>query len=103
MKINVKIPKKINIGGIKTGTPPYELPIASKDTLGGIKVGENLTISEDGTLNAKASGSGSGCEIISLEEQVIGADEDGKILYKKTILSTVSTETSIKYEDTNIY
>lgn len=58
MKINVKIPKKINIGGIKTGTPPYTLPIASADTLGGIKVGENLTITEDGTLNAQAGGSG---------------------------------------------
>lgn len=34
---------------------PYELPIASADTLGGIKIGENLTIDEDGTLNAKAS------------------------------------------------
>lgn len=55
MKINVKIPRKINIGEIKTGTPPYKLPIASKDTLGGIKVGQNLTIDEDGTLNAKAS------------------------------------------------
>ena len=31
---------------------PYELPIASADVLGGIKVGENLTIDEDGTLNA---------------------------------------------------
>ena len=36
---------------------PYELPIASKDVLGGIKVGENLTIDEDGTLNAQAGGS----------------------------------------------
>jgi hypothetical protein len=55
MKINVKIPKKINIGGIKTGTPPYKLPIASKDVLGGIKVGNNLTIDEEGRLNAQAS------------------------------------------------
>lgn len=30
----------------------YELPIASQTSLGGIKVGENLTISEDGTLGA---------------------------------------------------
>jgi hypothetical protein len=58
MKINVKIPKKINIGGIKTGTPPYKLPIASKDVLGGIKVGKNLTIEEDGTLNATGGGNG---------------------------------------------
>ena len=58
MKINVKIPKKLNIGGIKTGTPPYTLPIASKDVLGGIKVGKNLTIEEDGTLNATGEISG---------------------------------------------
>lgn len=31
---------------------PYELPIASTSTLGGIKVGQNLTISSDGTLGA---------------------------------------------------
>lgn len=31
---------------------PYELPIATSDSLGGIKVGENLTIAEDGTLGA---------------------------------------------------
>ena len=30
----------------------YTLPVASASTLGGIKVGENLTIEEDGTLNA---------------------------------------------------
>ena len=35
---------------------PYVLPIASKDVLGGIKVGKNLTIDEDGTLNAQAGG-----------------------------------------------
>ena len=34
---------------------PYTLPTASADTLGGIKVGNNLAISEDGTLSASAS------------------------------------------------
>ena len=33
----------------------YTLPIASATSLGGIKIGENLTIAEDGTLNAQAS------------------------------------------------
>lgn len=33
----------------------YHLPIASATTLGGIKVGTNLTIEEDGTLNAEAT------------------------------------------------
>lgn len=38
---------------------PKELPVASATVLGGIKVGNNLTISEDGTLSAQAGG-GSG-------------------------------------------
>lgn len=33
----------------------YRLPIASATTLGGIKVGGNLTIEEDGTLNAEST------------------------------------------------
>lgn len=36
----------------------YILPKASDTTLGGIKVGNNLTIDEDGTLNAQAGGAG---------------------------------------------
>lgn len=36
-----------------------QLPIASASELGGIKVGQNLTIDQDGTLNAQASGGGS--------------------------------------------
>lgn len=35
----------------------YELPIATNDTLGGIKIGANLTIREDGTMDAEASSS----------------------------------------------
>lgn len=34
----------------------YELPIASSTSLGGIKVGANLTITSDGTLNATGGG-----------------------------------------------
>lgn len=42
-------------GGGGGGTP-YVLPPATATTLGGIKVGENLTIESDGTLNAEAGG-----------------------------------------------
>lgn len=38
----------------------YVLPIASSSRLGGIKVGNNLTIREDGTLDAQAGGGGGG-------------------------------------------
>ncbi len=37
---------------------PYSLPIASDSVLGGIKVGENLTIDENGILSASGSGQG---------------------------------------------
>lgn len=40
---------------IDTATRTYHLPIASATTLGGIKVGNNLTIEEDGTLNAEST------------------------------------------------
>lgn len=50
--------EEINIEEENYSRNSYELPIASADTLGGIKVGENLTIDEDGTLNAQASGTG---------------------------------------------
>lgn len=39
---------------IKKAGSSYVLPIAASDTLGGIKVGDNLDIEEDGTLNAAA-------------------------------------------------
>lgn len=38
------------------GSSSYELPVATADTLGGVKVGDNLEIESDGTLNAKAGG-----------------------------------------------
>lgn len=41
-----------------TGVYDIELPIATPTSLGTIKVGENLTIAEDGTLNAMAGGGG---------------------------------------------
>ena len=40
---------------IDTSTRSYHLPIASATTLGGIKVGDNLVIEEDGTLNAEST------------------------------------------------
>lgn len=38
------------------GGEPYVLPIASASTLGGIKVGENLSIDENGVLSASGGG-----------------------------------------------
>ena len=37
-----------------SGGSSYTLPVASADTLGGIKIGENLTIDENGVVNASS-------------------------------------------------
>lgn len=57
--------EEINIEEENYSGKPYELPIASKDVLGGIKVGENLTIDEDGTLNATGGG------VVAEEKEII--------------------------------
>ena len=44
-------------GGIYVPESSYTLPIATSSQLGGIKVGEGLSISPDGTLSAGGSGS----------------------------------------------
>ena len=46
----------------------YELPIASTDTLGGIKIGNNLTIDEDGTLHAQEGSGSSGTSSYEAKE-----------------------------------
>ena len=50
----INIEQSIPQINIDTATRTYHLPIASDTVLGGIKVGNNLTIEEDGTLNAEA-------------------------------------------------
>lgn len=50
----------------------YTLPIASSDTLGGIKVGSNLTIEEDGTLNATGGGGTSDYDDLTDKPQING-------------------------------
>ena len=63
-----------------------ELPIASNEILGGIKIGEGLTISEDGTLSveyAPSTSSNDGVKVASLAEIL----EDKNILINNTISS----------------
>ena len=64
------------------GSGITEIPIASETTLGGIKVGNNLSIAEDGTLSATSTGGGTANNIYSTEEIVIGT-YFGETLYRK--------------------
>lgn len=70
----------------------YVLPIASDEVLGGIKVGDNLEIGDDGALNAilpvvDLSNEINGHNVYSTTEKLIGQWIDGKPLYQKIIQS----------------
>ena len=64
----------------------YVLPVASSSTLGGVKVGNNLSIDESGVLSAPV--------LYSTTEKVIGTWIDGKPLYQITIQDTMPTITT---------
>lgn len=64
----------LNSGG---GGGGYVLPAATSDTLGGIKVGENLTVEADGTLNAQA---GSQYELPPATAETLGGIKVGQNL-----------------------
>lgn len=70
-----------------------EIPIASEDTLGGIKVGENLTITDDGVLSAVVE-SGGITEIPVATEDALGGIKVGEnlIIDENGVLSAIIPE-----------
>lgn len=64
----------------------YELPVASAETLGGVKIGENLEIDESGVLSANVPESGNNW---STDEHEVGTWIDGTPVYEKTIQVTL--------------
>ena len=63
--------------------PEYELPIASDEELGGIKVGDNLEIDENGVLSATASSEVELVELTQAQYDVLTPEEkaDPNIIY----------------------
>lgn len=93
------------------GLNNYTLPVASSTVLGGIKVGANLTITNDGTLNATSSGETgttdypalsnkpqiNGVELIGNKtSEELGITGGGNIL----IFENITLETTAFVEDT---
>ena len=49
--MELKVPSEIQIEG---GYPPYELPVATKEVLGGVKVdGDTINITSDGVISTQ--------------------------------------------------
>lgn len=68
----------------------YVLPVATDETLGGVKIGEGLSITEGGVLSAD-----SGVVDYSTTEQATGQKWiDGKAIYRK-VIANVSDQATI--------
>lgn len=77
----------ISSGSGGGGGGSYTLPIASNTVLGGVKVGNGLSIENDGKLNVNSSVSS---EVqYSTVEKIIGTWVDGTSLYEKTLVGTI--------------
>lgn len=80
----------ISSGGGGGGGGSYTLPIASDRVLGGVKVGNGLSIENDGKLNVNSSVS-SEVQYSTLEKK-IGTWLDGTPLYEKTLVGTIQLD-----------
>ena len=58
----------------------YNLPIASETTLGGVKIGANLSISDDGVLSAINNGNGANITITNTLDNYSGATLNDKMV-----------------------
>ena len=76
----------LNNGG-GGGGGSYTLPIASDSVLGGVKIGNGLSIENDGKLNVNATVP-SEVQYSTLEKR-IGTWVDGTALYEKTLTGTI--------------
>ena len=85
-----------NMIAYATGASTENYPIASKDALG--KIGENLTITEDGTLNAKAGGGASnwsdleGKPALLTEANIQKWNDNSHTHSNKAILDTITAD-----------
>ena len=80
----------LNNGGGGGGGGSYTLPIASDSVLGGVKIGNGLSIENDGKLNVNASVPS---EVqYSTVEKRIGTWVDGTPLFEKTIIGTIQLD-----------
>ncbi len=77
------------------GGGSYVLPVASADTLGGVKIGEGVSIDANGVLSVSGGGGGGDGLVISTTETKVGSFL-GSDLYCKVITPNSNLDTSYK-------
>lgn len=106
-----------DVGALPANTKipePYTLPVASANTLGGVKVGEGLSIANDGTLCALSGGSATGAirydlpQILTEEEKAQARSNLGIVAYTgeysitPSATSEVTLQTAQKLMDADV-
>lgn len=106
--VNITVPTKTSdlVNDGEDGTNPYitGIPIASKTMLGGIKVGDNLTINSDGVLSAQAGGVKSYNDLTDKPVLNTNISESQPVSSNETISGTISLHKISKtgnYNDLN--
>lgn len=80
----------------------YELPVASANTLGGVKIGENLEINSQGVLSASGGG---GLSFTTTEQKIgkLGNDDLYSIFVTGSITDSGNFEVTIANARNNIF
>ena len=106
--VNITVPTKTSdlVNDGEDGTNPYitGIPIASETVLGGIKVGDNLTINSDGVLSAQAGGVKSYNDLTDKPVLNTNISESQPVSSDETISGTISLHKISKtgdYSDLN--
>jgi microcystin-dependent protein len=106
--VNITVPTKTSdlVNDGEDGTNPYitGIPIASETVLGGIKVGDNLTINSDGVLSAQAGGVKSYNDLTDKPVLNTNISESQPVSSDETIFGTISLHKISKtgdYSDLN--
>lgn len=106
--VNITVPTKTSdlVNDGEDGTNPYitGIPIASQTVLGGIKVGDNLTINSDGVLSAQAGGVKSYNDLTDKPVLNTNISESQPVSSDETISGTISLHKISKtgdYSDLN--
>ena len=106
--VNITVPTKTSdlVNDGEDGTNPYitGIPIASETVLGGIKVGDNLTINSDGVLSAQAGGVTSYNDLTDKPVLNTNISESQPVSSDETISGTISLHKISKtgdYSDLN--
>lgn len=81
----------VDTDGTLHGASTYNLPIATADTLGGVKIGNGLSITDDGTLSA-TGGTSNLNNITDTDSGVAITDNNSGLTYPQTINITTANE-----------